>query len=254
MTIVATRRRRRLNLIVASLCAVAIVVVVVVVVARCVFAIIVDFVARRAAAIVVVVAVSRCAIARRAVAVIVDFIARCAVAIVVIVVFARRNHHRRCRLSHRRPLRRHHRRCRRRQSPSSSSSYPVALCPSRRRHRHRRPSRRRHHRLRINTGTPHFSLGIPILVWGSPNQNRDHRIEMLMCVTNRFGDPRAEMGINTSPYQNGDPKIGLGIVQSLTRIGLGFVPIWDFRVLSPNWNGIQNGDPIWERGSPNRYG
>jgi hypothetical protein len=36
----------------------------------------------------------------------------------------------------------------------------------------------------------------------------------------------------------------LGIVQSLTRIGLGFVPIWDFRVSSPNWNGIQNGDPI----------
>jgi hypothetical protein len=62
------------------------------------------------------------------------------------------------------------------------------------------------------------------------------------------------MGINTSPYQNGDPRIGLGIVQSLTRIGLGFVPIWDFRVSSPNWNGIQNGDPISERGSPNRYG
>jgi len=40
------------------------------------------------------------------------------------------------------------------------------------------------------------------------------------------------MGINTSPYQNGDPRIGLGIVQSLTRIGLGFVPIWDFRVSS----------------------
>ncbi len=59
------------------------------------------------------------------------------------------------------------------------------------------------------------------------------------------------MGINTSPYQNGDPRIGLGIVQSLTsRIGLGFVPNWDFRVSSPNWNGIQNGDPISERGSP----
>ena len=57
------------------------------------------------------------------------------------------------------------------------------------------------------------------------------------------------MGINTSPYQNGDPQTNMGIVQSLTRIGLGFVPIWDFRVSSPNWNGIQNGDPISERGS-----
>ena len=40
----------------------------------------------------------------------------------------------------------------------------------------------------------------------------------------------------------------------LTRIGLGFVPIWDFRVSSPNWNGIQNGDPISERRSPYRNG
>jgi hypothetical protein len=111
--------------------------------------------------------------------------------------------------------------------------------PSRRRHRCHRPSRPHHHRLRINTVTPHFSLGIPISVWGSPNQN---------------GDPQTKMGINTSPYQNGDPRIGLGIVQSLTRIGLGFVPIWDLRVSSPNWNGIQNGDPISERGSPYRNG
>jgi hypothetical protein len=44
----------------------------VVIVARCAFAIIVDFVSCRAAAIVVV---SRCSIARRAVAVIVDFVA-----------------------------------------------------------------------------------------------------------------------------------------------------------------------------------
>ena len=62
------------------------------------------------------------------------------------------------------------------------------------------------------------------------------------------------MGINTSPYRNGDPRIGLGIIQSLTRIGLGFVPIWDFRVSSPNWNSIQNRDPILERGSPYRNG
>jgi hypothetical protein len=112
--------------------------------------------------------------------------------------------------------------------------------------------------LRINTGTPHFSLGIPISVWGSPNQNGDPRTEMGMRITKNpqtdSGIPRTEMGINTSPYQNGDPRIGLGIVQSLPRIGLGFVPIWDFRVSSPNWNGIQNGDPISERGSPYRNG
>jgi hypothetical protein len=113
--------------------------------------------------------------------------------------------------------------------------HPILSCRHPSRHRCRRPSRRHHHCLRINTVTPHFSLGIPISVWGSPNQN---------------GDPQTDMGINTSPYQNGDPRIGLGIVQSLTRIGLGFVPIWDFRVSSPNWNGIQNGDPILERGSP----
>ncbi len=52
MTIVATRRRRRLNLIVASLCVITIIVVVIVVlVARRAFAIIVDFVARRAASL-----------------------------------------------------------------------------------------------------------------------------------------------------------------------------------------------------------
>jgi hypothetical protein len=63
-----------------------------------------------------------------------------------------------------------------------SSSYPVAPLPVARRRRHRRrcPSRRRHHRLRINTGTPHFSLGIPISVWGYPNQNGDPRTKMGM--------------------------------------------------------------------------
>jgi hypothetical protein len=95
---------------------------------------------------------------------------------------------------------------------------------------------RHHHRLRINTVTPHFSLGIPISVWGSPNQNGDPQTEMGMHhkqSPNRFGDPRTEMGIKTSPYQNGDPRIGLGIVQSLTHSDSGFIPIWDFRVLSP---------------------
>jgi hypothetical protein len=108
--------------------------------------------------------------------------------------------------------------------------------------------RRRHRCLRINTGTP---LGIPKPKQGSPKRNGDANHKE---SPNQFGDPRTEMGINTSPYQNGDPRISLGIVQSLTRIGLGFVPIWDFRVSSPNWNGIQNGDPISERGSPYRNG
>jgi hypothetical protein len=37
----------------------------------------------------------------------------------------------------------------------------------------------------------------------------------------------------------------MGIVQSLTHTNMGFIPIWDFRVSSPNWNGTQNGDPYW---------
>ena len=94
-------------------------------------------------------------------------------------------------------------------------------------------------------------LDIPIPKRGSPNQNGDAPNNE---SPNRFGYPRTKMGIKTSPYQNGDPRIGLGIVQSLPRSGMGFIPIWDFRVLSPNWNGIQNGDTISERGSPNRYG
>ena len=107
-------------------------------------------------------------------------------------------------------------------------------------------------------------MGIPESVWGSPYQNGDARgknphiglgiPESVRGSPNQNGDPRTEMGINTSPYQNGDPRICLGIFQSLTRIGLGSVPIWDFRISSPNWNGIQNGDPILERGSPNRFG
>jgi len=68
------------------------------------------------------------------------------------------------------------------------------------------------------------------------------------CIT------RPSPTASPNPYQNGDPRIGLGIVQSLTRIGLGFVPIWDLRVSSPNWNDIQTWDPISERGSPNRFG
>jgi hypothetical protein len=41
------------------------------------------------------------------------------------------------------------------------------------------------------------------------------------------------MGINTSPYQNGDPRIGLGIVQSLTHTNMGFIPIWGPTELIP---------------------
>ncbi len=39
-----------------------------------------------------------------------------------------------------------------------------------------------HHCLRINTGTPHFSLGISMLVWGSPNQNGDPRTVLGMRI------------------------------------------------------------------------
>jgi hypothetical protein len=131
-------------------------------------------------------------------------------------------------------------------------------------------------------------LGIPVLVWGSPNQNGDPRTNMGMktltdlgipipkrgspnvhtktgipepiwgCKSNespnRFGDPQTKTGIPESPYQNGDPRTNMGIVQSLTHTNMGFIPIWDFRVSSPNWNGTQNGDPILVWGSPYRYG
>ncbi len=71
---------------------------------------------------------------------------------------------------------------------------------------------------------------IPIPKWGSPNQNGDaHKNES----PNQFGDPQTEMGINTSPYLNGDPRIGLGIIQSLTQTGLGIIPIWGATELVP---------------------
>ena len=76
------------------------------------------------------------------------------------------------------------------------STTTYARCPSCRRHRRRCRCIPSHHR---------------------PLRRRRHR--QLCCPEspNRFGDPRTEMGINTSPYQNGDPRIGLGIVQSPTR-------------------------------------
>jgi hypothetical protein len=92
-------------------------------------------------------------------------------------------------------------------------------------------------------GYPRTKTGTPESVWGCESQT----------IPKPIRGSLTDLGINASPYQNGDPRIGLGIVQSLTRIGLGFVPIWDFRVSSPNWNGIQNGDPISERGSPYRF-
>jgi hypothetical protein len=168
MTIVANRRRRCLDLIVASLCAVAIVIVVVVVAHR-EFTIIVDFIARRAAAIVVVVVVSRCAIARRAVAVIIGFVARC-------------------------------------QSPSLSSSYPVApspiavaivvvVCRA------------------VTIIVLESIRGHLILVWGSPYQ---------------FGDPQTKTGIESqripkpiwgSPNQNGGQYIPMPKRGSQNRFG-----------------------------------
>jgi hypothetical protein len=88
---------------------------------------------------------------------------------------------------------------------------------------------------------PQIDLGIPKLKWGSryhhskrgsPNQNGDANHKE---SPNRFGDPRTEMGINTSPYQNRDPRIGLGIVQSLTRSSVGLVPIWGPRGFVPKF-------------------
>ena len=78
--------------------------------------------------------------------------------------------------------------------------------------------------------------GLPILVWGSPNQNGDTNAKTEIpnpkwgCASQespyRFEDLQTEIGIKKSPYQNRDPRTEMGIVQSLTRIGLGFVPIW----------------------------
>ena len=137
-------------------------------------------------------------------------------------------------------------------------------------------------------GDPQTKMGIKT----SPYQNGDPRTEMGMHKTmnpqtdsgipepkwrsrhphTKTGIPKPKWGcesqgihkpIRGSPNRNGDqyipiPKRGsrkdMGIVQSLTRIGLGFVFIWDFRFSSPNWNGIQNGDPMSKRGSPNRFG
>jgi hypothetical protein len=110
-------------------------------------------------------------------------------------------------------------------TPSLLSSLPVAIVVAvescraiarraRRRHPRRHPLCRHHHRLRINTVTPHFSLGIPISVWGSPNQNGDPQTEMGMHhkqSPNRFGDPRTKMGIKTSPYQNRNPESVWGL-------------------------------------------
>ena len=80
---------------------------------------------------------------------------------------------------------------------------------------------------------------IPELIRESPNGNGDQDIpipkrgSLNRCgdvhhkeSPTQFGDPQTEMGIKTSPYQNGDPRTKMGFVQSLTRIGLGFVPIW----------------------------
>jgi hypothetical protein len=115
------------------------------------------------------------------VVVVVVVVARHAVAIVILVVASRHRCRRRI-LSRRRP--------------------------SRRRHRRRRPSHRRHHRLRINTGTPHFSLGIPISVWGSPNQNGDPQTEMGMRITN---NPQSDSGIPEPKWGSRHPHTKTGI-------------------------------------------
>ena len=84
-----------------------------------------------------------------------------------------------------RPLHRRHRHRRRHRlcsSQSSSSSLPVASSPSLSSSPVAIVVVFCHHCLRINTGTPHFSSGISILVWGSPNQNGDSRTGLGMQI------------------------------------------------------------------------
>jgi hypothetical protein len=104
---------------------------------------------------------------------------------------------------------------------SSFSSLPVAIvviivsCRAvdrRRRHRRRRPSPCRHHRLRINTGTTNFSLGIPISVWGYPNQNGDSRTEMGMRITK---NPQTDSGISETKWGSIHPHTKTGIPESV---------------------------------------
>jgi len=59
-------------------------------------------------------------------------------------------------------------------------------------------------------------------------QSRDvtTRVLFLYYVT---GSKKCTQTSKIIPYQNGDTRTEMGIVQSLSRIGLGFVPIWDFR-------------------------
>jgi hypothetical protein len=54
---------------------------------------------------------------------------------------------------------------------------------------------------------------------GSPNRNGDANHKE---SPNRFGDPQTDSGTHT---KTGIPELVWGFVQSLTRIGLGFVPI-----------------------------
>jgi hypothetical protein len=79
-------------------------------------------------------------------------------------------------------------------------------------------------------------LGIPVLVWGSPNRNGDPQTKMGMQITRIpkpiRGSPNRN-GIKTSPYQNGDPRTNMGIVQSLTHTNMGFIPIWGPTELIP---------------------
>ena len=149
---------------------------------------------------------------------------------------SRRRHHRCPSRHHHRPL------CRHRPPPSSLplSSYPVARsavaivgrrhrrchrprhrrcrrillrrCPSRHRHHRRRPSFHHHHHLRINTGTPHFSLGIRMSVWGSPNQNREPQIEMGMRITK---NPQTDSGIPKPKWGSTQPHTKMGIPKSV---------------------------------------
>jgi hypothetical protein len=110
-------------------------------------------------------------------------------------------------------------------SPSSSTSSPVAPPPS------------------SSSSSSLVAIRQPILVWGSQFWFGDPQTKTGIpkpkwgCESqeslNRFGDPRTEMGIKTSPYQNGDARTNMGIVQSLTHTNMGFIPIWGPTELIP---------------------
>ena len=104
----------------------------------------------------------------------------------------------------------------------------------------------------------HFKMVITILIW---RILMSHHFNMVITIS-KWG-----LIIYVHPFQNGDhhfetrPHTTMGMpvpiwghAQSLTHISLGMFPIWDMGYQSPNWNGIQIGDPIPKRESSYRFG